>query len=599
LEDRAATQLRAQTLDALAQEPGSGFEALSPFLVNKDLQLDATLAEMVRQRDRLSLSPDSPSLIHAFGLDRPAPDLARALDAQTLTALIEGIAAAGGKKAQAALPALQALRAGANDALPQLQPHFTRGDGEAKTHQIATKSLTAVVSEAEAQILAVAEAVSGALEHQNAQRALAQTQALLHFAQHFITAYDARKRAHGVLEFDDMIRATDRLLNRAEVADWVRYRLDGGIHHILVDEAQDTSPAQWRVIDALTQEFFAGAGSTTAPRTVFVVGDRKQSIYSFQGADPVAFGAQETRYADALTDIDDTLERCDLLHSFRSSEPILQLVDQVFLDIPEISATHVAFKTDLPGRVELWPWTEKAEEAPPKPWSDPVDQERPGNATLLLAAEVADWLAGHLANQTSLPGTGRALSAGDVLILVRSRGPLFRGLLSALKAAGVPVAGADRLKVNDQLIVKDLLGLLCAVATEADDLNLAAALRSPLFGLSEQDLFTLAHDREASLTQALAAAADRHPEAWALLSDLRASADYLRPFELLSRTLTRHGTAPRIEARMGAEAVEAVDELLNLALEYEQVEPPTLTGFLEWMQAGNPDVKRQLDPKSG
>ncbi|MEM9791292.1 MAG: double-strand break repair helicase AddA [Pseudomonadota bacterium] len=600
LEERGAARLRMRVLDELAGKANGGFDRIAPYLSRKDLALAETLAEIIRHRDRLVLAPSSDTVIRAFGLNAPVPDLTTALSPHELDALIAGISTHGGTTEKKALAAIRALRTGANDSLEQLSRFFVNAEGGPKTQHLGTKALTAIVPNAPEHMQTLAQAVSDTLDHQRTVAALEQTQALLEFAQGFVPAYDAAKQSLGVLEFDDMIRATDSLLSQSDAADWVRYRLDGGIHHLLVDEAQDTSPAQWRVIDALTQEFFAGAGTTDRARTVFVVGDSKQSIYSFQGADPAAFGAQEQRYSDALTDADEALERCDLLHSFRSAAPILEVVDQTFAALPGIAtADHLAFKSELPGRVELWPWQEKDPDAPDSPWDDPVDYDRSGSATSLLAGKLADWIADKLERHVELPGSGRAVAAGDFLILVRSRGTMFRAILSALAAAKVPVAGADRLRVNDQLIVKDLLGLLCAINTESDDLNFAAALRSPLFQLSEQDLFSLAHGRDGTLIRSLETRAEDFPMAWEIVDDLRRTADYLRPFELLNRILIRHGAAGRVAARLGPEAMEAVDALLDLALEYERSEPPSLTGFLAWMSQGNPEVKRQLDAGTG
>ncbi len=599
LEARQAAQERASILDTLAEDPESGFDGLAGYLAGRDQDLEAVLAAIVQHRDRLQTSPEDPALLGAFGLDKPLPDVQATLEPAQMSALIDALAAGGGKNEQRALAGLRALRAGGNDATALLRAGFLKKDGEPLRQHMGTNAVKALLPDAADMLAQIADAIAAAQEREQAEAAWARTQALLRFAQAFLAKYDARKQALGMLEFDDMIRAARHLLTRGETADWIRYRLDGGIHHVLVDEAQDTSPAQWAVIDALTSEFFAGA--TDTPRTVFVVGDEKQSIYSFQGADPAAFGDQQTRYAGALTDISETLERCDLLHSFRSAPPILALVDRVFADKPGLpeAADHRAFRADLPGRVDLWPWQPPAPAPDPSPWSAPVDAPGAGDPRLVLATRIADWMADLIESGICLPGTERAIGPGDFLVLVRSRGTLFRAILSALKERGVKVAGADRLKVNDQLIVKDLLGLLSAVTTEGDDLGLAAALRSPLFGLSEAQLFALAHGRSGTLAAALEAAADRHPDAWALYADLRGSADFLRPHEMLQRILIRHQAAPRIRARLGPEAEEAVAALLDLALEYERVEPPTLTGFLDWMASGNPDVKRQLDAEAG
>ena len=214
--------------------------------------------------------------------------------------------------------------------------------------------------------------------------AFAKSAALNRFARAWLAAVDGRKAALGLLDFDDLIDRAEALLARPGTAAWVLWRLDGGIDHILVDEAQDTSPAQWRVIEALSEEFFAGRGARDVERTIFVVGDEKQSIYSFQGAEPGEFAAKAAHYTDRLEAIGSELQRCDLLYSFRSARPILELVDGYSpvpraRDSPRIAITRST--RPKPGRVELWPFLPKPEKPEETPWDDPVDKpapDRPG-----------------------------------------------------------------------------------------------------------------------------------------------------------------------------------------------------------------------------
>ena len=423
------------------------------------------------------------------------------------------------------------------------------------------------------------------------------------FGRVWLAAYGAAKAARGLLDFDDMIDRANALVAAPGTAAWVLWRLDGGIDHILVDEAQDTSPAQWRVIDALSGEFFAGRGARDVARTIFVVGDEKQSIYSFQGADPAEFGAKRAHFARVLDALGDALQHCDLLYSFRSATPILDLVDAVFRAPPASdglaqAVPHRANEPDRPGRVELWPFLPKPDKPDEADWDDPQATAAPDDPVEMLAGAIAERIGGWLATGRALPGGAGPIRARDVMVLVQRRGPIFDAVIRAMKRRGVPVAGADVLRVGAELAVTDIVAALRFAATPADDLSLAAVLRSPLGGLRERELFELAHRRPGRLRHALREApAGRWTAVRAMLDDLGAQADFLRPFELVSRILVRHDGRRRLVARLGAEAEDGIDALLDQALAYESVEPPTLSGFLAWFDRDMVTVKRRSEER--
>ncbi len=445
-------------------------------------------------------------------------------------------------------------------------------------------------------------------------RNLARTGALHRFAARFITRYEAEKLKRGWLDFDDLILRARALLNDPKVAAWVLYRIDGGIDHILVDEAQDTSPRQWDVIEKLADEFTSGAGAREpGERTLFVVGDKKQSIYSFQGADPREFDRKRDAFRDKLHAANLGFQNQSLDYSFRSSPAILGAVDQTFNTLPDPRMgepmIHLAFKDALPGRVDHWPLVEPTTRADDDPdWTKPVDRKSPQHHTVILADQIAAQIRHLVEGEHYIPDEGpdgaivrRRIRPGDFLILVRSRGELFSEIIRACKAADLQIAGADRLKVGAELAVRDIAALLSFLATPDDSLSLATALRSPLFGWDEQALFTLAHGRghdEPQLWQALRSQTDRYPETLAILRDLRGQVDFLRPYDLIERVLTLHDGRRRLMARLGAEAEDGIDALLGQALAYEQTEVPSLTGFLEWMQSDDLEIKRQIDSAS-
>ena len=429
------------------------------------------------------------------------------------------------------------------------------------------------------------------------------TWALHQFANAFLPEYATRKQAHGWLDFDDLILKARALLTESGMAQWVLFKMDGGIDHILVDEAQDTSPDQWAVIAKLAEEFSVGHGARDIARTLFVVGDEKQSIYSFQGADPHAFDRMRQHFDARLKDVNETLAHRELLYSFRSSPAILRLVDQVMLSDNSVltsNVTHRAFHATLPGRVDLWPFHEKPEKDDKPVWYDPVDSPSANDPSLDLAKDIARHIREILDAKTVIPSAkgNRLVVPGDFLILVQRRSDLFHEIIKALKVESLPVAGADRLRIGAELAVRDLTALLAFLETPEDDLSLAAALRSPLLGFSQSDLFHLAHDRKGWLWARLRGMAEQYPTVLEILNDLRKQTDFLRPYELLERILTRHKGRENLIARLGREAEEGVDGLLAQALDYEQVEPPSLTGFLGWMSTDDSDIKRQMESRS-
>lgn len=469
------------------------------------------------------------------------------------------------------------------------------------------KAVTAMAPIA-AEVHAWMDRVAAAKQHLYAIDTLARAQALHAFAAVFLPAYAVSKSAMGLLDFDDLIQKTRKLLTDRHVAQWVLFRLDGGIDHVLVDEAQDTSPDQWEVIRQLTAEFTAGDGADPdRGRTVFVVGDRKQSIYSFQGADPDAFDEMRDHFATGLSAVGKGLQTEALLHSFRSSQAILRVVDETFRGERksglEPKVQHVAFKHNMPGRVDLWPMIAKADAKPQHDWKAPIDAISPEHHDVKLAQRIADTIAGMIKTETLPVEIGRTdtyarrpITPGDILILVQRRSGLFAEIIRACKKAGLDIAGSDRLRVAAELAVKDILALLSFLALPEDDLSLACALKSPLFGWTEQDLFTLAHHRpeKGYLWPALRDAAG-HDDTRAVLQDLLQRADFLRPYDLIARILGRHDGRRKLVARLGPEAEDGIDALLSQALTYESTGVPSLTGFLSWMATDELEVKRQMD----
>lgn len=435
------------------------------------------------------------------------------------------------------------------------------------------------------------------------------TAALLTVAEAMLAAYAAAKQRRGRLDYDDLINATRRLLSTSDAAAWVLYKLDGGLDHVLVDEAQDTNPDQWAVIAALTEEFFAGLGAQEQNRTVFAVGDRKQSIYSFQGADPDEFDRQRARVAEAGDAVGARFADVKLQVSFRSTTAVLDIVDQVFAAQPAASGvatddepvSHYANRQQQGGLVELWPPMEAITSDPPDAWKPPVETATVEAAQTRLARVVARRIRWMLDTGQRLESHGRPVRPGDVLVLVRRRGPFVEDLVRELKTLAVPVSGVDRMVLTDQLAVMDLVALGHVLLLPEDDLTLATVLKSPLLGLTEDHLFELAYGRGPGVTlwRRLADAADHAPgpfrTAHALLTELRRRADFLPPHELFAEVLGPGGGRQRLLQRLGPDAADPIDEFIQLTLAYDRAHPPSLQSFLHWLAADEQTIKRDLE----
>ncbi|MEM7399135.1 MAG: double-strand break repair helicase AddA, partial [Pseudomonadota bacterium] len=423
------------------------------------------------------------------------------------------------------------------------------------------------------------------------------------------TAYAHAKQRDAALDYDDLIVKTLALLSRSNATAWVLYKIDGGIDHILVDEAQDTNPEQWLIVQALADEFFTGESARPQPRTLFAVGDEKQSIYSFQGANPERFGETGRHFRAAAKAVEMPWSDVPLNVSFRSTVPVLEAVDRVFGQddaargltfLDDTVIQHYAARQGQAGLVELWD-VETTEpptaSAPFEPWNE---DESGADALEALCQRIAAQIGQWLSTGEILESQGRPIRAGDILMLVRRREPFTAPMIRALKRAGIPVAGADRMYLLEQLAVQDLLALADVLLMPEDDLALAVVLRSPLFGLDETALFDLAHGRTGSLWSALLAKAesdDRYAEAATELRALLIQADLLPPFEFYAGLLGAQSMKmrKRILSRLGPEAAEAVDEFMDAALAYEREEATSLQGFVAALREGNINVKRDMD----
>lgn len=627
LDDRDQAELmaeaRAATLHEAARHPDRPIGRALARLVARFAEgtIDEVLAEAVGKRDAIA------RVFVEGGLDGPegAARELRALfelapddDAEALEARIldDGLPASEWRSIAVALSEGSAndiklaegfLRAATAEAAKERREHyvsvFFTGTGQPRSARAFVTAATrkrepALAEKLDAELVRLAAFVT----RLRAARIVERTHALLTLADAAIGAYASQKSARGLLDYADLILKARALLSRADAA-WVLFKLDGGLDHILVDEAQDTAPEQWDIVRKLTEDFLSGAGARgVSGRTVFAVGDEKQSIFSFQGAEPAAFGATRKNYAQAHEGAALAFHDVRLQESFRSAKAVLEGVDAVFarreafagLSSDEgVGTHHETTRTHAPGSVELWPIV-TAEEAAraTEAWDAPFDRVNPQSAVVRLADRIAAEVARAIAAGESAPG--------EILILVRQRKALFEAILRALKRLGVPVAGADRLVVGEHIAVMDLLALGDAIVTPDDDLALACALKSPLFGLDDLDLMAVAPERGSTrLIDALADGPPRARDAAEKVRRFGMEAARRSPFDFYAYLLAAGRGRRAFRARLGHEVDDPLDAFLDLAQEFSRSNPPTLAGFLRWMRAAPAEIKRDLDVSSG
>jgi ATP-dependent helicase/nuclease subunit A len=636
LDEAAAARLRGEAFDAImaraaSQRDGPLGRALGKIVAvtSEDYfrqMVDAVLAkraELIRMVALHGGDPDwteaeTASLKRLFGV----------AEGETESALTEALAAVlDNGTIDSVSAALEAGAGGADDKrLQQALLTARTASGLARAEALKQAFLTAeleprkricskVLRTAEPELCAKLDAAQlrfAALQAKRGQLASAEASAaLLLLAEQVQARYEHAKRMQAVLDYEDLILKARSLLSVSGAASWVLYKIDGGIDHILVDEAQDTNPAQWSIIAALAQEFFAGEGAKVGVRTLFAVGDEKQSIYSFQGAAPARFGLSGRAFRAKAREALLEWHEVPLTLSFRSTEPILTAVDAVFGKSPAAEGLtwdetavirHLAFRQGHAGLVELWPVATEARAMATgafEPWNDEAPSTKAVDSLCQrIALHIKDWLD----RGEELVSAGRKIRPGDILILVRRRDPFTAPMIRALKRAHVRVAGADRMRLLQQVAVMDLVALADLLLMPEDDLALAIVLKSPLFGLDDDTLFDLGFARSGSLWATLRAKADdpRFAEAARELTRWLACADFTPPYEFFLELLEQRGEdgrtmRQRMLTRLGPEAAEALDEFLDLALAHDREAAPSLQGFVNHLRLSDIEIKRDME----
>lgn len=566
-------------------------------LFEKDIYFEG-MAHRIRLAFGLNPSEDEAALLGQFCASCPDADLKKV-----------AIALAEGSKTNQKFSALLDLwlenSQGRTDIIEAYLEIFIKADSEARN---LDKFFAKALREKHPSVMAIlAEEQARAIVFRDRRRAVLtadRTIALLALGRAILDEFELAKTRQGVLDFEDIILKTRALLNH-HGARWVLYKLDGGIDHILVDEAQDSSPDQWSIVEALADEFFAGEGAKSNDRTLFAVGDEKQSIYSFQGAVPEYFERMRDIFAAKARQAESYWRGIDLDLSFRSTPAVLQAVDLVFshgeakagVAASHHRIRHVPHRKGQPGLVEVWPTIADEKGPDREPWTAPLDRVSRQSGMVRLAQTIARRIQRWLEQGERLESQNRPIRPGDIMILVRRRNRFTQEMIKALKAQGLPVAGSDRMMLLEQLAVMDLVALGRFLLLPEDDLTLATVLKGPLYNLTDEDLLLFAPSRTGSLWQALCTSG-RYSSAAQELMDLLAVVDFRTPYDFYAELLGARAGRRRISERLGEEAADPLDEFLRLALDYERIHPPSLEGFLHWLESAPTVIKRDMESQT-
>ena len=422
---------------------------------------------------------------------------------------------------------------------------------------------------------------------------------LCKLAKIFLDKYDLYKQQNSLLDYDDLIYLTQNLLTDNHAKDWVMRKLDGGIDHLLVDEAQDTSPEQWNIINAIIAELYL---STKEQKTVFVVGDEKQSIFSFQGANLSSFDHFNQSLSNKLSNANRDFKNITLEWSYRSTKEIIDIVYLIFEQIknttPQLFTSEnfkiLPFRDSHKGRVEIWPLI-IGEKDQRQFWSLPQEQNNYQSTQQLLAQQIASFIKNQIVSKRILHATNLPVKEADFMILVRKRDELVFEIINCLKNSGLQIEDIDRVTLDKSLSVLDLISVGKFVLLPQDDLNLASLLKSPIIGMSEEQLQSLAISRGKN-------------SIWVYLSNLP---EYRTLYEKLCYFLQIYKIsncgnfflliADCLDIRKillacnGSDSNDLINELIYLSSNYSNNVDSSLQSFIYWFENNSIEIKRNFE----
>ncbi len=443
-----------------------------------------------------------------------------------------------------------------------------------KAYLTATNSKIANVAKRD-YLVAEQDRVFAISQHEENTEIFGDTIALFEISSAFAQTYKELKSERNLLDFDDLILYTRRLFSNPENMGWVLSQLDLSLHHILVDEAQDTSPMQWDILKALGTDFFTDGDRGANPHSLFIVGDTKQSIYGFQGADPNAFAASRSEIDAQIKNNLRTIQEIPLAQSFRSAAPILAAVDYFFNQLYGFANNdHKVFRDKVPGVVELNNLCQSEEK------------------TAIARREYITKIATDIENKINA-----GAAPGDIMVLVQRRAPFAAALVNELKKRGIAVAGSDRIILPEFPAVRDLLNLTRWCIDNTDNYALACVLKSPLFRMTEGDLFALCNNRgDISVYERLRV---QRPEIYEQLSEISEWAKILAPYSFFMKVLNTSGRREKMIAALGGQIIEPIEEFLTICLSYERTQSGMLRHFLKWFIEGGSEIKRETNAADG
>ncbi|GAJ46386.1 ATP-dependent helicase/nuclease subunit A [Holospora elegans E1] len=390
------------------------------------------------------------------------------------------------------------------------------------------------------------------------------TQDFCHLFSEIYSHYHQYKVENGFLDFSDLIYKTIELLEDKRHMGWVFSQLDRKIHHILVDEAQDTSPAQWKVLELLS-EVWNGQHN----KTLFVVGDPKQSIYGFQGADLEQFYEAKNFFQSHAQCHEIPFDLLDLTHSFRSYSCILNVVNEVFQkDTCMDFKPHTALPYQQGGMVELLPI---------------LDSSVKKSSKILLAKLWVRRIRQWIEKKEILRCTGSVIKEDDILILMSKRCSLYETFSQELISQGFFVRETCTTVLKDTILVQDILALIYWLLNSYDDWSLVHVLKSPLFGISEKDLLSIFSFKSFGIKNLWTYLRSLQTEPWALyVKTLEHWKNFFfesTPFQFMQWWIY----TPWVQKRYGAwpDTAQILDKVLALLFSFCQEQGK---GWMQWIE---------------
>lgn len=397
----------------------------------------------------------------------------------------------------------------------------------------------------------------------------------------FADKYIGLKNQRGLLDFDDILHKTMILFSNPKTMGYVLSRLDMNIKHILVDESQDNSPVMWQIIFSMLDDFFVN-GEKANPHSLFIVGDIKQSIFSFQGASPSDFASVPEKIRGIAGGGKRQYETVPLLESRRATQAILDVVDYFFNaaalpGFPE-KVGHKCWRKGDAGLVEMH-----------QVFSKNGDEELAA-ARKKYVGTIADKIESLIRNEN--------IPQSDIMVLVQRREPFVPMLVRELRRKGIQTAGSDRIILPAFPAIRDLLNLIRFVLRPDDrenDASLAFVLRGPVCRWTEKELYDLCADRnrERSLFATLG---EKNRDTYDELSKIASLAN-LPPYSFFSEIMGRYRRD--FIAAFGSPAIQPLDEFMTLSLSYERTRAGGLAGFLRWFLDGENEVRRDMERDAG